>query len=67
MIGTARIALWLAWTASTIALSGLDWAMASVEIPIAWVLVLTFIPTSDLIDTTTAQLDKLQTDDSRQG
>ena len=47
---TIRVIIWVASFVTAGAAFGMDWAIQSVEVPLWALLVLTFIPTSDLID-----------------
>ncbi|WP_049925364.1 hypothetical protein [Halopiger goleimassiliensis] len=59
MVTTSTIRV-VAWTASLVtagAAFGMDWAIQTVEIPLWALLVVTFVPTRDLVDATIEILD----------
>lgn len=65
--GTSRVLLWASSAVGAVALNGFEWAGQTIEIPFMWLLVLTFVPTSDLIDVWRAQLDRLKQNPSQKG
>ena len=54
---TIRVAAWTISLATAGAAFGMDWAIQPVEIPLWALLVVTFVPTRDLVDATIDIID----------
>lgn len=62
----SRLLLWSGSVIVTGSAVGMGWMMSTVQIPISWLLLLTFVPTTELIDVIRSNLNRLKRgDDSR--